>query len=118
MNKSILEQKLTYKALGFIYGDNDKIIDYALDSGDEGMKKHFKNVCAPLSAPLTERLESTLGLLQMSKREFFELAIIEALNKADEVMKAVGVDDYIDELAERQEAARKAAKPADCGCEG
>jgi hypothetical protein len=113
MKKSILEQKLTYKALGFMFDDSDRLLDHMIESGNEDVKKHFKNVCAALSMPLIERLENTLGLLNMSKREFFELAIIEALNKADEVMKEVGVDDYIEE-----HFTQKPTQTADCGCEG
>lgn len=109
MKKSILEQKLTYKALGFILDDSGSFIDQALENKVFARDHHFKNVCAMISQPLTERLENTLGLLHMSKREFLEAAIIEALDKADLIMEECGVDDYLEGLAEQQAKTKEIA---------
>lgn len=51
----------------------------------------FKTVCTPLSIPLFDRLSNTLSILDISKRKFIEAAIVEALNKADEIMSQVDV---------------------------
>lgn len=51
----------------------------------------FKTVCAPISIQLFDRLTETLGLLDMSKRAFIEAAIVEALNKADDIIKHVDI---------------------------
>jgi len=108
MKKSILEQKITYKALGFMLDDSGVLIDHALENPSPELKARFKNVCAMISEPLTTRLENTLGLLRMSKREFLEAAIIEALDKADLIMEECGVDDYLEGLAAHQEAEEQA----------
>jgi len=110
MKRSPLELKLTYKALGFIVDDSETILDIALQSEpDLLVKHHFKNVCAMISEPLTKRLEDTLSLLKITKREFIELAIIEALNQADVIMDECGVTDYLEDLARHQAKEREAA---------
>lgn len=97
MKKSKLEQKLIYKSLGYLQ-NNDSILEYALQNPSPELTAKFKikNVCASLNGELVERLENTLGLLRMTKREFLEAAIVEALDKADEVMQDCGVFEYLD----------------------
>ena len=110
MKKSILEQKLTYKALGFMH-KNDFLIDDALENPSLELqaKLKMKNVCASIHGDLVARLENTLSLLSMTKREFLESAIIDALDKADVVMEETGVTDYLEELAEHQAKEREVA---------
>lgn len=111
MKKSILEQKLTYKALGFMLDDSGLFIDHILEQpGNDEVKAKFKNVCAMLSEPLTKRLEDTLSLLRITKREFLEAAIIEALDRADLIMQECGLSDYLEELADHQANSKKAAQ--------
>jgi hypothetical protein len=94
-----LEQRMIQKALAFKFDDSDKLLDSVLESsGHDEIKKKFKNVCAMLSEPLVNRLENTLGILSISKREFIEMALIEALDKADKVMDEFGIDDFIESL--------------------
>ncbi len=108
--KSILEKKLTYKALHFLH-NSDSLIDRAFENPSAELQAKFKikNVCAALPGVLVERLEDTLGILGMSKREFLESAIIEALDKADVVMEECGVNEYYDRLAEEQAKAKEVA---------
>lgn len=108
--KSILEKKLTYKALGFLH-QNDFLIDAALEDPSPELKEKFKikNVCASLPGVLVIRLENTLSLLGMTKREFLESAIIDALDKADLVMDECGVTEYLEGLAEHQAKSKEAA---------
>jgi len=51
----------------------------------------LKNVCAKLPTSLVDRLESTLQVLHISKREFIEIAIIAAIDEAVEIMAENGV---------------------------
>jgi hypothetical protein len=70
-----------------------------------------KTVCAPISVQLFERMNETLGLLDISKRTFIEAAIIEALNKADAIMEQVNIFENQDPPAEvlaEMDAQRKA----------
>jgi hypothetical protein len=110
MKKSILERKLTYKALGFLH-NMDSLVERALENPSQELqeKLKIKNVCAAINGDLVERLENTLGILKMSKREFLESAIIDALDKADAVMDECGVNDYLEELADHQEKSREVA---------
>jgi hypothetical protein len=95
--KSILEKKLTYKALGFLH-QNDFLIDVAMENPSPEVQAQFKikNVCAAIPGVLVTRLEDTLSLLGMTKREFLESAIIDALDKADVVMAECGVFEYLE----------------------
>jgi len=104
--KSILEKKLTYRALGFLY-QHDFLIDSAMENPSPELQEKFKikNVCAQLSGVLVERLETTLSLLNMSKGEFITSAIIDALDKADVVMLECGLDQHLSDLADHQEVA-------------
>lgn len=52
----------------------------------------LQNVCAKISIPLVRRMESRLEILSMSKREFIELAIISALETAEQMMVENGID--------------------------
>jgi hypothetical protein len=92
--QSLFEQKITLKALNTKFGHNsDYFADMIINdpANAEGLKGKFKNVCAALNMPLVERLENTIGLLDMSKRDFFELAIIEALDKADLIIADIDI---------------------------
>lgn len=106
MKKSHFEQRIAYKTLDFIVGgaNDGASMDYFLknDPDNPDINSHFKNVCAKLSLPLIERLENTLGLLRMSKREFLELAIYEALDKVDIITAEYGLDDYLESISEQQ----------------
>jgi hypothetical protein len=44
----------------------------------------LRNVCAKLTVELVERLDNSLSILGMNKREFIEMALIEALDKVDQ----------------------------------
>lgn len=49
----------------------------------------LRNVCAKLSVELVDRLDNSLSILSMSKREFIEMALIEALDKVDVVLEEI-----------------------------
>lgn len=54
----------------------------------------LRNVCAKLSVQLVERLDNTLGIIDISKRQFIELALIEALDKVDKVLEDIDAFEY------------------------
>lgn len=70
---------------------NSEATERMIEKAAAASPADFKTVCAPISIPLFERLTNTLSILEISKRSFIESAIIEALNKADEIMKEVDV---------------------------
>ena len=55
----------------------------------------LRNVCAKLSVQLVERLDNALGILDISKRQFIELALVEALDKVDKVLEDVDAFEYL-----------------------
>lgn len=114
MKKSYLEQILVHKSLDFQLKGSGFLTDHFLsEPGHENIKSQFKNVCAHLPLSLVDRLESTLGLLQISKRQFLTAAIIEALDKADIVMDEWGVGEYIEQdIAAAQEEAKQKLEAA------
>lgn len=83
-----LDEILTYKALAFKHGANHApLLEAAIsESADSPAFQNLtKNVCAHLSIQLVERLETALGILDMSKRQFIETAIIDALDRYDSI---------------------------------
>lgn len=94
--KSYFEQLIQYKALSHKFDDSDKIMDMVLNDpvNEEQINARFKNVCAKLPQELVERMEGTCGLLDMSKRRFIELAVVEALNRCDQIIDEVDPFEY------------------------
>jgi hypothetical protein len=100
---SALQQKLLHKVLDYKFKNDAAILDHVLNdpSNHEAIKVKFKNVCALISEPLTNRLESTLSILNMSKREFLEMAIIDALNNVDSIIDEVDAFEFDVAIAEQ-----------------
>ena len=85
----ILDEILTYKSLAFKHGDNQSaLMDDLIDVGAVELPTTTKNVGAHLALPLVDRLESALGVLDMSKRQFIEAAIIDALDRFDVIAES------------------------------
>lgn len=104
-----LDEKLLQKALNYKFNEvHESIVDQAVEDlvKQDISKIKVKNICAYVPQAFAERLEDTLALLKMSKREFVTLALLESLDKADQVMEEVGIcgdnieDDDIDETKE------------------
>jgi hypothetical protein len=108
-----LDEILTYRALAFKHvhlATNSSMIDAATSEGST----QTKNVCAHLSLPLVDRLESALGFLDMSKRAFIESAIIDALDRFDVIADQHRIFDELIaiEAAVDAEAAQRAIEDA------
>lgn len=99
--KSHLQQRLTLRALTFKFNSlNESMTDIVLRQNPESeANKYFKNVCTPLTLPVVERLEKTLSTLGMSKREFIQSAIVDALEQADQIMKDVDLMEFEREIS-------------------
>lgn len=80
------DEYVTYRALGRKYDDSGRILDKMLDDLPHN-NTDIKNVCAKLCTPLVDRLESVVGFLDISKREFIELALIEAIQRSEAIIK-------------------------------
>ena len=81
MENSQFDEFITYRALALKFrGSQGFLPDAVLDAAQ------FRNVCAKLHPELIDRLDEIIGLLDMSKRDFIELALIEALNRAEKIL--------------------------------
>jgi len=84
MNKEFKEF-ITYKVLEQKHSMTS-LIDLDEDANQVGAIE-LKNVCAKLTKELSDRIDSTVGFLDIRKRKFIELALIQALDDAEEVIK-------------------------------
>ncbi|MDP1651690.1 MAG: hypothetical protein Q8L56_03110 [Rhodocyclaceae bacterium] len=108
MKRTPLDALITLHALTFIRPRGD-FLDLIPDEELEG-KYEIKNVCAKVSAKLSDEIDSICGLLNIRKRQFLECAFIEAIEKANSIIEAEGVEDLLGKLSEEQAAAREAKK--------
>lgn len=106
-----LHQKLQYRALHHMYGMSGNKIAESMLAADPALaeKVKMRNVCALIPNDLFDRLEGTCAFLDLSKREFIQAAIEEALDLADKVMDETGVNAHYDAMAEDQAAQRAQA---------
>lgn len=56
----------------------------------------IKNVCAKLSGDLVDRLDNSLSILGMSKRDFIEMALVEALDRVDQELADIDAFEFIE----------------------
>jgi hypothetical protein len=78
-----IDEILTLKCLAFKHqnaNSSDQIFDNLDLNLPENSEIKLKNVCAKLSESLVSRLDEACVILDLSKRRFIELAIIEALD--------------------------------------
>jgi flavin-binding protein dodecin len=68
----------------------------------------IKNVCAKLSGDLVDRLDNSLGILGMSKRDFIEMALIEALDRVDQELHDIDAFEFIEAQQKASEGESKA----------
>lgn len=81
--KNYFDEFITYRALDLKFSGRHNlgfVPDEVLDAAQ------FRNVCAKLHPELIDRLDGVVGLLDMSKRDFIELALIEALDRAENIL--------------------------------
>lgn len=99
---------IQYKALSQIYGSSGGLLLDQMVQQDPSVieKMKMRNVCALISVPLFDRLEGMCGLLSLSKREFIEEALIEALNQADKIVDEEGVEEHFVAMTEANNKSR------------
>lgn len=96
MSRSLLDALVTEKSLHFIsIRANADLVDMLADGRlqIEGEESPLKNICAKCTPHLSDQVDEVVGLLGISKRRFLEAAIIDAVNKAHEIMRSEGVFD-------------------------
>lgn len=84
---------LTLKALELknaVYGLNSDGLDHALRANPE-IKESMRNICAFISNELFSDVERICKNLSISKRSLIEMALVDIIEKADNIMEKVGV---------------------------
>ncbi len=97
---------LTLKALQlkdtFTGSSGSFILDHLLETNEEA-KAAMRNICAFIHPDLFERVEGVGKTLGISKRQMVEMALIDFMEKVDEVMNRHEVHDAIEAYAEAQQ---------------
>jgi hypothetical protein len=105
-----LDKLVTHAALGQMVQHGDFMRLFSEDDlASPDLSVQIKNVCAKVSAQLSDEIDSICGLLGISKRIFLEAAFIEAIEKAKAIIDAEGLEDYLVAETERINA-RSATK--------
>lgn len=103
------DQYIQYRSLSVkaaVDGEN-----FNSEAGERLLEKEIKNspdiktVCTPIHIDLFKRLDDTLSLLNVSKRAFIQMAIIEALDRADVIMAEVDIFENAPPLSASKEVA-------------
>ena len=58
-------------------------------SSDDLVKAKLRNICALVSDDLFTQVEGLCSLLSMSKRQFVEMSLINAVSKAEDIIETV-----------------------------
>lgn len=91
MKRTPLEALILEKSLRVAnhYDSGDWVSDLIDREEIPGME--IKNICAKCSVELSDKVDAICALLGIKKRRFLELAIIDAINKAHQIMDDEGV---------------------------
>lgn len=87
LDETIRLQALKAKQMHTQGADVD-LVDHFLTTSPS-VPEQMRNICALISVPLFERVENTCKSLDLSKRRFVELALIEALDRAAAIVDEV-----------------------------
>lgn len=88
MNLDDLIQLQVLKLKATTSGANaSRLLDRAIE---EGQVPELRQMCAKVSPQLYEALDNVCGLLDLSKRQFIEYAVAEAVHKAQEALQRSG----------------------------
>ena len=101
------DQYIQFRALFFkasIEGNafNSAMTDKVLSEEAKKYPEELKNISGVISRSLSDRLENTIGILDISKRAFLELALINALDRADEIMASVNIWESVPDQQEEE----------------
>lgn len=98
------DEFLQYRALNMkahlSHENSDEMLEYLLDQNPEASRQ----MCAKVSPALYERLEEVCMFLDISKRSFIERAVLDALIKAENLLKSHGIYDLADPTTNQEGA--------------
>lgn len=89
--RTCLDSLVTEKTLSIINDSDSFDISDVSESLQDALP--IKNVCAKVSAQLSDEIDQVCGLLGISKRRFLEASFIDAISTAREIMRREGLFD-------------------------
>ena len=72
-----------------VYDEAGNLLEPTLENALQGTGLEIRNVCAKVPASLVTELDKTLSILQMKKRDFIEMALRDALERASKIIDDV-----------------------------
>lgn len=102
--KNQLNEFLHYRALAAKHENAQvfaRIIDAATDI------PQTRQIATVVASELVDELDELLAILSMTKRQFMEMAIIDAMEQANFILECHGVDAYHEAQAARAEGGAK-----------
>lgn len=105
-DETLLLQALKVKQLTTRgYSGPDSLLDRVLESNPEEAKKSMRNICAFISPELFDDVNGLSNVLELSKRQIVEMALLDFMEKAHKIIKEVDpFPDQIDPLSTSEEA--------------
>jgi predicted transcriptional regulator YheO len=78
------------------------LVDSLVASNPEMATKAMRNICAFISPDLFEQIETLCTNLSLSKRQVVEMALIDFMEKANQIMQEVNPFEHIDLQSARE----------------
>lgn len=103
-DETLLLQALKIKELthkGFSSPNGVDLVDRLIESNPEEAKKSMRNICAFISPQLFDDVNGLSNVLELSKRQIVEMALLDFIEKAHKIIKEVDpfpVDPFSPEL--------------------
>lgn len=86
-----LQAYLTGKALQ-AFGHVDESFDRLSEKATEEISSEIRNVCAKLHVTQDDKINEVCAILNMKKRRFIELALLQAVDQANAVIRELHQD--------------------------
>lgn len=100
MSETETDNFFRYRVLHVQYG-NDHVKEALLkEATEQGQDTKTKNFCAHLSLPMIEDINRVCGMFRISKRRFMELAVADAIAKADRISDEEGLWQHLEYMQE------------------
>ena len=96
--KSDLNEFLHYRVLAAKH-DNEQALSRLIDSSATESPL-TRQIATVVSSQLVDDLDELLSVLKMTKRQFMERALIDAMCRARYIMEDLGLEDHYEEQAE------------------
>lgn len=102
---------IRYKALDQVYNlGNPRLVDHFLNNPEAQLELGTKKIQFDATPDLFKDLEEVVGILSMSKREFLQAAVFDAVKTAKLIINEEEVFENIEAYQQAQNAAYEAAQ--------